>query len=82
MSKEQGISKEEKDLVITKIEAQMPGHLKLSVGSFGTMSKDEMIEHIKKEDAIGKQIVRAHMSFVKALVSGELAKTLVSVENE
>ena len=82
MSKEQGISKEEKDLVITKIEAQMPRHLKLSVGSFGTMSKDEMIEHIKKEDAIGKQIVRAHMSFVKALVSGELAKTLVSVENE
>lgn len=82
MNKEKGIPKAIKELVITRIEAQMPAHLKLSIGSFGTMSKEEMIEHIKKEDSIGRQIVRVHMDFLKALVSGEFRKAMVSVENE
>ena len=82
MSKEKGIPEAVKELVITKIEAQMPPHLKLSVGSYGTMSKEELIEHVQKDDVIGKQIVKAHLSFLKALASGEFAKAMVSVENE
>ena len=82
MNKEKGIPEAIKELVITKIDAQMPSHLKLSIGSYGTMSKEEMIDHVNKEDPIGKQIVRAHMSFLKALVSGEFTKAIVSVENE
>lgn len=82
MNKEKGIPEAIKELVITKIEAQMPSHLKLSIGSYGTLSKEEMIEHVKKEDAIGKQIVRAHMSFLKALANGEFTKAIASVENE
>ena len=82
MSQETGIPKAIKELIIAKIDAQMTAHLKLSIGSFGTMNKEEMIEHIKKEDTIGKQIVRVHMNFLKALVSGEFTKTIASVENE
>ncbi len=82
MNKKEEIPKQVKEVVIAKIDAQMPSHLKLSMGSYGTMSKEEMIEHVKKEDPIGKQIVRAHMSFLKAIASGEFAKAMVSVENE
>ena len=82
MSKEKGIPESIKELVITKIEAQMPSHLKLSIGSYGTLSKEEMIEHVKKEDAIGKQIVEVHLSFLKALANGEFTKAIASVENE
>ncbi len=82
MNTEKGIPEAIKELVITKIDAQMPSHLKLSIGSYGAMSKEEMIDHVNKEDLIGKQIVRAHMSFLKALVSGEFTKAIVSVENE
>ncbi len=82
MNKEKGIPKAIKELVITKIEAQMPSHLKLSIGYYGTLSKEEMIDHVKKEDLIGKQIVRAHMSFLKALANGEFTKAIASVENE
>ena len=82
MSKEKGIPEAIKELVITKIEAQMPSHLKLSIGSYGTMSKEEMIEHVKREDVIGKQIANTHISFLKALASGEFSKAIASVENE
>ncbi len=82
MNKEKSTPEAIKELVITKIEAQMPSHLKLSVGSYGTISKEELIKHVKEDDAIGKQIVKAHMSFLKAIASGEFAKAMVSVENE
>jgi len=80
MSKE--IQKKIKELVITKIEAHMPSNLKLSIGSYGALTKEEIIEHIEKEDEIGQQIVKAHMSFLKAVANGEFAKRMVSVENE
>lgn len=83
MNKEKGIPEAVKELVITKIEAQMPPRLRLSIGgSYGTLSKEEMIEHIKKEDEIGKEIVRSHMSFLKALASGKFAEAMTSVEDE
>jgi hypothetical protein len=76
------IPKQLKDAVIAKIDAGMPAHLKLSIGAFGALSKEELIEHVKKEDEIGKKIVELHMSFLKALVSGEFTKAMVSAENE
>jgi hypothetical protein len=71
-----------KELVIAKIDSQMPSHLKLSIGSYGALTKEEMIEHVKKGDEVGRQIVNAHMSFMKALSNGEVAKAMASVENE
>ena len=51
------INAEMKELVIARIDAQVPSNLTLSIGSFGKISKDEMIEHIKKGDVIGRKIV-------------------------
>ena len=81
MSSEE-IPKKIKELVITKIESNMPSNLKLSIGSYGDLNKEEIIDHINKSDEIGKQIVRVHMSFLKAVASGKFAKEMISVENE
>ena len=69
-----------KQLVITRIEAQMPSNLRLSVGDERSLSRDEMIEHIKKGDKIGRHIIKSHLNFIRAMASGELTSALNSVE--
>ncbi|MBU0906634.1 MAG: hypothetical protein KKE05_00590, partial [Nanoarchaeota archaeon] len=60
------ISEEMKETVIARIDAQVPSNLKLAIGGHGGMDKEEMIEHIKKGDEIGKQIVKRHILFLRS----------------
>ena len=69
-----------KQLVITRIEAQMSPNLRLSIGGMGSYNMEEMIRHVKEGDEIGKQIIQAHLNFIKAQFSGELISALNSVE--
>ena len=79
-SKDIEINEKMKEVVITRIDAQVPSNLKLAMGQYGTMSKEEMIEHVKKGDEIGKQIVRRHILFLRSLASGEFTKAIASIE--
>ena len=74
------ISDEMKEIVLARIDAQVPSNLKLAIGNNSGISKEEMIEHIKKGDEVGNQIVRRHILFLRSLASGEFTKALVSVE--
>lgn len=76
-SKEE-IAEEIKELVIMRIEA-MPPHLKISIGGTGTLTKEEMIEHVKSGDKEGKIIINMHMNFIKALTNGTLMRGVNSV---
>ena len=69
-----------KEVVIARIDAQVPSSLKLAIGSYREMSKEEMIEHVKKGDEIGRQIVKKHILFLRSLASGEFTKALASVD--
>lgn len=73
------INEKVKEVIIARIEAGMPSNLKISIGDKGSMSKEEMIEHIKKEDKEGLQIIKMHLNFMKALTSGELIRELNKV---
>jgi hypothetical protein len=73
------ISETIKNSVIARIDAQVPSNLKLAMGNYGGMSKEEMIEHVRNGDIIGKQIVKRHLQFLKAVASGELTRALISV---
>lgn len=64
-----------KELVLARIDV-MPPNLKLSIGNFGTFTKQELIEHVKKGDEAGKQIIQMQLNFIKALTSGRLIETL------
>lgn len=68
-----------KELVIARIEAQIAPNLRLSIGNFGSLSKEEMIENISKESEIGKMIMDVHLNFIKAQSSGALISALNSV---
>lgn len=46
-----------------------------------TASKEEMIEHIKRQDKIGNEFVEIEMKFIRALASGELYKKIEKAKN-
>lgn len=72
------IAEEIKELVIMRIEA-MPPHIKISIGNSGTLTKEQMIQHVKDGDKEGKIIVDMHMNFIKALTTGKLIKEVNSI---
>lgn len=79
-SKKAELNESIKQLVITRIEAQMSSNLRLSVGESGSLDMEEMIKHVKKGDQIGEQIIQSHLAFIKAQASGALIYALNSVE--
>lgn len=79
-SKEIKINEEMKGVVMARIDAQVPSNLKLAIGGYWVMNKEEMIEHIKKGDEVGNQIVKRHILFLKSLASGEFTRAIASVE--
>lgn len=70
------ISEKIKKLVIARIDARMPANLKMSIGASGSLSKEEMIEHVRKGDKEGVQIVNMHLNFIKAVTSGDLIREI------
>ena len=73
------INEKIRDLVIARIEARMSPNLRLSIGQEGSLDKEQLIEHVKKLDSIGKQIIKVHLNFMKAQASGQLASALNTV---
>jgi len=74
------INEKMKKIVIARIDAQVPSSLRLAMGGYGSMTKEEMIEHVKKGDEIGRQIVKRHILFLRSVASGELTKAINSVD--
>jgi len=70
MSKVQHATPEDvKELVLIRMET-LPSHKKISIGSYGEFSKEELIQHIKDDDEIGKKMVQVEMEFLRALKKG------------
>lgn len=69
-----------KELVIARINANMPSNFRLCIGPGKSLSKEEIIGHVRKGDEQGIQIVQMHMNFIKAITSGKLIKELNSLE--
>ncbi len=65
------ISKDLKDIVIARLET-LPKHMKMSIGSYGDFNREQLIEHVKKEDAIGKKIIQVELEFLQAMKEGTL----------
>ncbi len=60
-----------KALVIARLET-LPPNRKISIGSYGEFTKSELIEHVKREDEIGKKIVEIELEFLRAMKKGIL----------
>lgn len=57
------------ELVIARLKT-LPSDKKLSIGSEGDFTRDELIEHIEKKDELGKKIVEVQMEYLRLLKKG------------
>ncbi len=71
-----------KELVLARIDAQVPSNLRLYIGSSNGMTKEQIMGHVRKGDEIGKQIIKMHINFMKAVVKGEVTNLINSVQDE
>ncbi|MCK4649933.1 hypothetical protein KAT36_01745 [Candidatus Pacearchaeota archaeon] len=79
ISKEKELNETLKKLVVARIEASMSSTLKLSIGSDGSLTKNQMIEHVMGGDNIGKRIIQTHLNFMRAQATGQLTTALNTV---
>ena len=66
-----------KDLVIARIKT-MPENLKVSVGSEGDFSKNELIVHVQNGDSIGEKIIETELKFIQDLKEGKIYEQIYS----
>lgn len=59
-----------KDLVIARI-LTLPEDVSLSVGD-QDLKREQLVEHVEKEDAIGKDIIDMQLEFIRDMASGAL----------
>ena len=69
------MAKEMKELALWRLET-LPPNIRLAIGNKGAFTKEELKEHLQKEDEIGRLFVEMELNFIKALSSGEFAKAM------
>lgn len=63
------IRKEIKDLVIARLGI-LPSGKKISIGSSGEFTKEQLIDHVEKEDDIGEKITEIELAYLQAIKEG------------
>ena len=64
-----GIPEDVKELVVLRLET-FPSNRKVSIGSYGEFTREEMIKHVKNGDRIGQKIVEVELEFLRAMKEG------------
>lgn len=71
-NKKQPVTNEEiRQLVVARLRS-FPSGKKLSMGSDGEFTKDELIARVNQDDAIGKKITEIQLSYLRSLKEGLL----------
>ena len=68
---EQETNEEIKKIVIARLET-LPPNKRISIGSSGEFTKDQLIEKVQKGDEVGKKIVQIELEFLRSLKNGIL----------
>ena len=63
------IDQEIKELVIERMKL-FPYDKNISIGEDGNFTRDQIIDHVQKNDEIGKKMVKIEISYLKALKKG------------
>ncbi len=63
------VSEEIRELVIVRLETLSPDK-RISIGSYGEFTKDEIIQHVKKGDPVGNKMIEIEMEFICAIKEG------------
>ncbi|MEK6902142.1 MAG: hypothetical protein AABX02_00965 [archaeon] len=55
-----------RELVLARL-ASMPKNIGVHLGSNGTLTREDLIRHVKKDDALGKKIVETQLAYLRAM---------------
>ncbi len=64
-------TKEIRQLVVERIKTLSSGR-KISIGSEGSFSKEELIDHIRIGDKVGEKIIKVQMNYLRSFKTGFL----------
>lgn len=64
-------SEEIKELVIARLRT-LSNNKRISIGSDGEFSIDELISRVQKDDEIGKKMVEIQLQYLRSLKKGSL----------
>lgn len=56
-------------LVLARLDL-LPSNIKISIGSNGEFTKEEMIDHLERNDEVGKKFAEIHLSYLRAMKEG------------
>ncbi len=63
-------AQELKQLILVRLES-MPDTIRISVGSEGKeLSKEDLVEHVKKEDSLGKMFIEMQLKYLRTMKTG------------
>jgi len=79
--KKEEIPKDAKELTIAQLDI-LPSDKKISVGSIGEFTKDELIERVEKGDEIGRKVVEIELNFLRTLREGSLLRDILAPDQE
>ena len=85
MSKVYGVVlkiKEEKNHYNISIKNRVIYKELMSIGSYGSFTKNQLIQHVTDDDEIGRQVMKMHIRFIRAQANGQLVDALNSVADE
>ncbi|VVB76779.1 Uncharacterised protein [uncultured archaeon] len=71
------ITSDEKELIIARLKV-LPSSRMISIGSQGSFSRDELIQEIEKNSAVGKKIIEVQMKFLTAFKQGKIYRDLAA----
>ncbi|HLD85076.1 MAG TPA: hypothetical protein VI968_00815 [archaeon] len=63
------INEELKKLVIKRLEV-MPSNIKVSMGTLGTFSKEDLIKNVEDDTNLGKFVVKMQIEYLKSMSKG------------
>ena len=64
------VTEDIKKLIIFRLNT-LPADKKISIGSYGEFDREELIEHVKRNDIVGQKIVKVELEFLKAMSEGK-----------
>ena len=70
------ISKALKELVLYKLDTEVPAHFKMSIGKEGTFTRDQLKEEVKNDSDVGEMYVKMQLNFMRSLMNGEISTAL------
>jgi len=66
---ENQIDEELKKIVIARLEV-FPSDKRISIGSLGELTKQEMIENVEKGTNVGEKIIEIQLNYLRSLKEG------------